>query len=619
MSSNLPPTGPPPPPSGSPWGAPAGPPAGGPSGPPLGPPPSQPPQGWPQGTAEVLQSGRGGPVPPAPPRGGRGGRRAGFIAGGTALGLGVLAAAAWAGYSMFLATGPQPAEALPDSTVGYVSVDLDPSGKQKLEALKTLRKFPAFAENVDLAADDDLRARLFEEIQGDGLCPDLDFDADIDPWLGNRFAAAAIDLGEPDTGPLGVTGVGVFQVDDAAAAEDGLAALNACGGENDAFGWSVVGDWAVVAETTEIAVQVTDAAADSPLTDDEDFDRWTGEAGDPGILTAYLAPEAGELISEAAGVFSDLGDLVARSPADCFPPLGEDPFGDDPFGDDPFADDPFETCGDTFAPEPGVGDELTAMFDDFEGAALTIRFNDGGLEIEAASGSSYLGAGATESDGGDDVVTTLPESTAVAFGIGLEEGWFDDIREYADGFLGDGGLDELLAQAEAETGLSLPADLETLLGESSAIVLDGDADLTAFDEPEPPTDLQLGIKVKGDGDSITDILDKLLATAGDDSLDTLLGYDSEGDFVVAGPSADYRDSLLQDGGLGATEAYRGAVVNSDEAGSVLFVNFDAGDWLTSLPDLPDEIRENLDPLQALGFSAWTDGEVSHTAFRITAD
>ena len=59
-----------------------------------------------------------------------------LVAGGA-----VVAGGAWAATSFF-ATGSQPAEALPDSTVAYFSVDLDPSGGQKIEAIKTLRKFP---------------------------------------------------------------------------------------------------------------------------------------------------------------------------------------------------------------------------------------------------------------------------------------------------------------------------------------------------------------------------------------------------------------------------------------------------------------------------------------------
>ena len=108
-----------------------------------------------------------------------------LVAGGA-----VVAGGAWAATSFF-ATGAQPAEALPDSTVAYLSVDLDPSGGQKIEAIKTLRKFPGFADNVDLETDDDLRERLFEEITSSGECEGLDYAADVEPWLGSRAAMAA--------------------------------------------------------------------------------------------------------------------------------------------------------------------------------------------------------------------------------------------------------------------------------------------------------------------------------------------------------------------------------------------------------------------------------------------
>ena len=77
-----------------------------------------------------------------------------IVAGGA-----VVAGGAWAATSFF-STGAQPAEALPASTVAYFSVDLDPSGGQKIEAIKTLRKFPGFTDKVDLETDDDLRERL---------------------------------------------------------------------------------------------------------------------------------------------------------------------------------------------------------------------------------------------------------------------------------------------------------------------------------------------------------------------------------------------------------------------------------------------------------------------------
>ena len=56
------------------------------------------------------------------------------LIGGAIVGVLAFGTAAFAGYSWLTSTGPQPAEALPASTIGYVSLDLDPSGNQKIAA-----------------------------------------------------------------------------------------------------------------------------------------------------------------------------------------------------------------------------------------------------------------------------------------------------------------------------------------------------------------------------------------------------------------------------------------------------------------------------------------------------
>ena len=106
-------------------------------------------------------------------------------------GIVLIGVGAWAAWS-FLATGPQPAEALPDSTLAYVSVDLDPSGGQKIEALRTLKKFPAFEDEVGLDTDDDIRKCDLRPGPGRrSSAPDLDYADDVEPWLGDRFAGRA--------------------------------------------------------------------------------------------------------------------------------------------------------------------------------------------------------------------------------------------------------------------------------------------------------------------------------------------------------------------------------------------------------------------------------------------
>ena len=122
---------------------------------------------------------------------------------------------------------------------------------------------------------------------------------------------AAVDLGEDEP-----AAVGVFQVTDAGQAEDGMATLvETCGGGSRtvAGGWVVDGDWMVVAETEEIAQQVVDAADGGTLAGDAAFGQWTGEAGDDGFMTMYVAKAAAQYLDDAAGMGAMLGGMPMRA------------------------------------------------------------------------------------------------------------------------------------------------------------------------------------------------------------------------------------------------------------------------------------------------------------------
>ncbi len=609
---------------------------------------------------ELLDSGAGRWAPPAagPARPGRG-RRKGLLVGGGVVGLVAAAGGAFAVYQLAFATGPQPAEALPDSTIGYVSVDLDPSGKQKLEALETLKKFPAFDDNVDVETDDDLRERLFEYVQDEGACPDVDFGDDIEPWLGDRFGFAAVDVGDdvaPDSS--GIAPVGVVQVKDADAAEAGLAKLKECAdpadavagatgssyGSSDGFdtsagevettppddegddsdsglGWSIQGDWVVIAESTEIAEAVTDAAQDAPLSDDDDFEKWTDAAGDPGIVSAYLAPEAAAFLTDAVGSLSMGSSMTCSGSSSPVSP-------DDPYAEDPYAEDPYyeESCTEEFDDTTDeAAQALQDSLEDFDGAAMAIRFEDGGLELESAASADLVGLGDLyRSDRGDDVVSDLPDDTAIAVGIGFEQGWFTALTDYL-GSVGGGifDLEEGLQEIEEQTGLQLPEDAETLAGESAAIAIGGDFDPEAFAQDEPPSDQPVGLKVQGDPDAITSIIDRLLEdTVIGDEVKDVFAYQTDDDHVVAGFSDDWSQQLLDGGDLGDSDTYQDVVRESGDAAAVLYVDFDKGGWLeraVQTAGAPQEVLDNLDPLDALGVSVWTDDDVSHSVVRVTTD
>jgi hypothetical protein len=599
MSTNLPPTGPP-------------------SGPPTGPPPSgPPPAGPPASSAEVLEQGGGGPMPPAPPTGSSdGGRRKALIIGGV-IGVLALGGAAFAGYTWLTATGPQPAEALPADTLGYVSIDLDPSGSQKIAFYNMAKKFPAAKEWLDdegIGSGDDIRKFVFDKIQEEeGACQSLDFEDDIKPWLGDRFAVAAIDRGKDET----PAPVGVVQVKDADDAQDRAEkVIEECGGNPDDGGLAMSGDWLIIAETDDIAEQVADDAGEASLADDEEFGKWTEAAGDPGILTAYASADAGKVLAEE---FGGLGGMLlpGGGMSECSAELPGFEEDGEPLPGDDFMDG----CLDGLE-EESPGSDVEDMFEEFGGMAMTVRFDDGSLEVEVASNTEGIGLNAlTSSDNASDVIATLPEGTAAALGVGFEPGWFDEVLDYLEKTSGgELDVDEFLAQAAEELDLSLPEDAETLFGESTAIAVGSDFDPEVmFGSMSGLSELPLGAKIKGDTDAIEEVLDKIKATAPTPEDAEILSTDKNDDYIVIGPSDAYLSELLEDGELGDTDIYQD-VIREDDASSIFFVNFNAGDdWLLKLVDGDDEAKENLEPLGGLGLTGWQDDGVGHAVFRLTTD
>jgi hypothetical protein len=556
-----------------------------------------------------------GPVMPAPANDNK--KRL-IAVGAIVVGGAVVAGGAWAATSFF-STGAQPAEALPASTIAYASVDLDPAGGQKIEAIKTLRKFPAFTDKVNLETDDDLRERLFEEITKSGECEGLDYAADVKPWLGSRAAMAAVDLGDDQP-----TAVGVVQVSDAGKADEGMTTLvETCGGSTDgeAGGWVVDGDWMVVAETKEIAQKVVDAADEGTLAADAAFGKWTGEAGDDGFMSFYASKEAATYVGDLAS--SPLG-MAANPLTGATDPmsggLDEECFADATTAEEMdacFTDD--TTSSDTSTGSEEIPPELQQMINDFDGAAATVRFNDGAVEVEYAM-SNYQKDLTTflTSEEGVDMVSDLPEDTVAAFGFSLGEGWAQALLDYVKTLAPDEAatIDDQLAQFETETGLSFPEDVETLLGEGVTLSVGSGIDPDAIANGGPE-EIPVGIKIKGDAGQIQAVLDKISAIAGPEVEPYLQVTEGDG-YAVLALNDDYRSTLESDSGLGGSDVYS-KVIDGD-AQTVLFVNFDADDdWLVRLSQDDPEISKNLEPLSSFGVSGWVDGDVVHGMLKLTTN
>jgi hypothetical protein len=530
----------------------------------------------PAGEPEYLDSQAGEPLD-AQPAAPRRTRRTALIAGGALAAVAVAGAATWAAVSFF-GSGPDAAEALPSSTLAFASINLDPSGEQKIAALNTLKKFPGLQDKLDFDTADDVRKHIFEEIQKGGDCKDVDYDKDIKPWLGDRMAVAAIEAGQTDPSP-----VFVVQVTDQDKAEAGLEKLKGCDTSGtDETGFAFEDGWAVVAETQAIADNVVSQTKDGVLSDQDDYQKAMDEAGDSGIVTMYAAPAAGEWI----------GTFV------------EDQAGASPFGSE--------------FPTPAL-DQLK----NFKGAAAVVRFHDGALEMELAGDVSGMTSGVDLSTAGRaEVVSTLPANTALAFGLALPAGWLQSVADAMAPAVSPGQTgDELLAQVEQETGLDLPEDFEALTGDSIALAVSGDIDIEKVINTGDPSSLEFGVKVKGDATKANAVLDKLRAQMGPQS--SLLGSkDADGYFVV-GPNDSYLATLLGNGKLGDSDTFKDVVPHAADSSSVLFLDFDTDDnWLVNaLKDAgaPAEVTDNVEPLSAFGLSAWLDGDVSHALVKLTTD
>lgn len=517
---------------------------------------------------EYLDAQSGQPLSEQTSPGARGKRR-GLIAAAAVLGVGALGAGAWAATSYF-ATGAQPAEALPATTLGYVSVDVDPNGEQTLEGYQFLKKFPALKEELGLDENTDLREKLFDQLSSEGACPDVDYEADIEPWLGTTAAMAAVPQGEE------ITPVVVVQIEDAEAAESGIAKLQSCGEADGQGGWAIAGDWAVIAEESAIADEVVAAAEKGTLADDADHTRWLDEVGNLGVMTAYVAPDALEQMMEfAADSDPEMAELLA---------------------------------------------DQSKIYQDFAGMAMTVRFRDEGLELIAASDAAIGGLEIGGTQAGESVAA-LPADTAAAVGFSVGDNYAEKLLEQLTNYDEAGDVGQMISELEAQLGIELPADLQTLLGDSVVLAVSGDLDVDQAANSADGSDIPAGLKITGEAAEIEAVIDTLRPALGPLG-DTVFATDVSGEVVAIGPSSEYRAQLLEDGSLGDSDTFGDVVGDTDNSTGILYLDFDAADdWLTTLAGQSgdQELADNIEPLNALGINTELDDKVARFTLRLAAE
>lgn len=590
-------------------------------------------------TPPAMPPGEDPGVPVAQPKS----RKTVYLAGGVVGAVAVVGgAAAWAATSFF-GTGPQPATALPSSTVAYVSVDLDPNGAQKIAAFKLLRKFPGLAKQI--GSVDDVREKVVDGIAGATGCK-VDFNHDVKPWLGDRAGV----------GLIGTNPVIALQVTDGGKAKTGLDKLVGCA-KGDA-GFVVDGDWALVAQTSDVAKKADEAAQKGNLADDVNFKRWTKEAGDPGIVSFYVSPSIGNVAgnlfsmmmsfsSMAPGGLGGLGGMTqsydgsagsssSTSPAapsqaqldelcspDNLTPSFTKQDCEKLFSNVAGAATPGHATGAPGAATPfaqlnplsscvGGSDPSSAFkksFATFKGAAGTLRVRGSGFELTEVGGSKTA-----TSTSGHPVITSLPGDTAAALGVALPDDWAASLVANLKKACGD-SFDpaKLFDPIQKLTGLTFPDDFQTLLGKSAAISVGGNLDPEKLANSSDMSDLPVGIKVTGDPAKIKVALAKLHLPPGLEATYTDSG-------AVLSPDSSYSSQLAKSGSLGQDGTFKDLVPNPDGANLVLYLN---GARLKSVVGTiasgDHTITDNFDHFSGLGISTWHDGDASHMSVRVNVD
>jgi hypothetical protein len=256
--------------------------------PPHSDPPPPPDASW-SGTDEIHDG-----LPPAPPEPADRARRArrGLVLAGAAAGALVLGGTGYAVASYLSGGGPQPEEVLPADTIAFVKLDLDPAANQKASVSSLLEKFPDLGTGGD---DGDLRSTLITPLLEDNPWG-LAYDSDVEPWLGDRMAVAAV----PEPGAeAGVAPVVVLAVTDREAMTDRLGAV-----EDAEFAFAVRDDYVLISQTQETVDRL--AATEDTLAEDEDY---TGD------LAALDGDQIAVAWADLAGLEDVLGEAMAPAGA----------------------------------------------------------------------------------------------------------------------------------------------------------------------------------------------------------------------------------------------------------------------------------------------------------------
>ncbi|MGH3343136.1 MAG: DUF3352 domain-containing protein [Carbonactinosporaceae bacterium] len=416
--------------------------------------------------------------------------------------------------------GTQPEEVVPANALAFTDIDLDPSAGQKIAAVRYLRHFEPFMD--ELADEGDIRKTLFEAVADDtDALRGVSYDEDVAPWLGQRAAVAVL---PPASGgpPEPVAALQVTDEDEARRGArdllDTMAANSGNSGSGEDAGLVVRDGYAIVAQSQRVAARAVDHAESRSLADDPAFTADVASLGTPGVATTWVD-------------MARLGKQLSRAL-------------------------PGQLQGVAGAAYSGR-------------MAYTMRFDAGYAEL---AGRMFGWKGAPELSGtAPNHITELPANTAAAYGLThgdqhLAAAWqrFDKLlRQVQPGM----GLNALATQLEAFYGIRLPDDLQTLFGSSFVLAIDGQ-DLGGGRLP------RAGARVDTDTEQANGALDRIDRLARDQGIALPVVRRNTESGVILASTRSYAERLDIPGDLGQQEAFATAAPGAARADQALWVDVD---------------------------------------------
>ncbi len=418
-----------------------------------------------------------------------------------------LAGTGAAAYGTLGGGGAQPEDVIPATALAYVDVDLDPSAEQKLDALRFVRKFPKAPDEVK-RDDVDFGEVLVKQAQKEGQLTNLNYETDIKPWLGKRFAVAVVPEGNEFV-PL--VALATTDADKAKAAVAKLDATKSyC---------NVGADYVVCGGKQATVDGAVKSAKDASLAKAKNFASDMDGVGNPGIATMWLDTEAAvragiakaKVSASASALSAQLDDLAAKAKGR---------------------------------------------------VAAALRFDGTALELAARS----FDTAKVEGKNGDTGVSELPAGTLAAFGLAnggetVSKSWAEATKQ------GGSEFTQMTEQLQSQFGIRLPEDLSALLGSKFAVAFGGMDEASGM-----PQVALVSNGDHARIQTLTSTLGNQLSSATSSSASSPLRVSGDSGRTIVALDDTYAAQVASGSGLGSSPAFSAAVPDAGKAQFVAFAD-----------------------------------------------